>query len=1255
MMTPRIMKYNPAFLTSDELIASFVVRHADLELTLETIRHNTGDSTQHILIIGPRGVGKTTLVLRAVAEVRRDVKLKGRWFPIVFGEDSYEVCSPGEFWLEALFHLGEQTQSEKWRRVYRELKLEQDEIRLRERALAQLMDFADEQNKRILLVVENLNIILGEQIDGNDAWVLRHTLQNEPRLMLLGTATSRFKEIHNYGKAMYELLKIHDLEPLNTDDCRAMWRAITGEELSEARVRPIKILTGGNPRLLSIIANFAARISLRELMLDLTQLVDEHTEYFKSHLEGLPSLERKVFVALVDMWDPLTAREVARAARVSVNKTSSLLNRLTSRGAVVVFETQGRKKLYQVAERMYNIYHLMRRRGGPSSRIGAVVNFMIHFYESDLLVHAVTSVANEACKLDSDQRQDHYQFYETILQKSPSTELQETILRATPEQFFENPDVPSTIKESLNRVRLAPAKSASLEKDVEVIAPTKPLDAASWIARRDQLRGSAVQLQEAEAAYRKAIELDPNYTWAWVQLGGLMQNLGRFQEAEAAYRKAIELDPSYTWAWVQLGGLTEKLERFQEAEDAYRKAIELDPNDNWAWVQLGGLLHERLERFEEAEAAYRKALELKPHNAWAWSQLGQLLHEKLERFEEAEDAYRKAVELDPGHDWMWAQLGRLLHEKLERFQEAEAAYRKAVELDPGYVWVWALLGLLLHEKLERFEEAEVAYRKAIESDPNYYWAWGKLGHLLHEKFERFEEAEAAYRKAIELKPDYIWAWAQLGRLLHEKLERYPEAEAAYRKAIELNPNYNWAWVQLGELMGRLEHFEEAEAAYREAIELDPNYNWVWVQLGELLHEKLERFQEAEVAYRKAVELSPGFLWAWAKLGKLLHEKLEHFEEAEAAYRKAIELYPDYTWAWAQLGQLLHEKLERFQEAEAAYRKAIKLDPNYNWARVQLGDLLEKLEHFDEAEAAYRKAIELDPNYNWAWVQLGGLMEKLEHFDEAEAAYRKATELDPNYHWAWIQLGDLMEKLEHFEEAEAAYHKAIELDPGDAWTWVQLGQFLQEVERFEEAEAAYRKAVELDPGDTWARVNLGRLLHEKLERFVEAEAAYRQAIELDPGYNWARVNLGQLLHEKLERFDEAEAAYRKAIELDPSYNWAWAQLGRLMHDLGSIGQWQQAIEIASWSLAHKARPHSYVGQLTDFFIGAAASGYAKDILTLLENDPSPSILEPLVAGLQIFLGEEPVIAQEILEVGRDVAKRIEVRKQQTPPASAEAEG
>ncbi|MBI5119327.1 SUMF1/EgtB/PvdO family nonheme iron enzyme [Candidatus Poribacteria bacterium] len=380
-MATRVMKYNPAFLSAEELTRLFVARHMDLHLILETISQNTGQSNQHVIIIGARGTGKTTLALRVAAEIKEKTGLREKWYPLIFSEESYNVHSAGELWLEALFHLAKQTGVEGWERTYRELVNESDEDRLRHRALAQLMDFADEQGKRILLVVENLNMLLGEQMSDDDAWVLRHTLQNEPRLMLLGTAVSRFEEIESSGKAMYQMFKIHELQPLNIEECSALWKAMTGEEPIDQYVRPIQILTGGNARLVAVFSTLAARTSFPELMKDIAQLVDDHTEYFKGHLDGLPAIERRVFVALADLWDPATAREVATAARIEINKASSFLNRLVERGMVEAARQKGKKKWYQVTERMYNIYHLMRRRGQPSGRLEAVVRFMSAFYD----------------------------------------------------------------------------------------------------------------------------------------------------------------------------------------------------------------------------------------------------------------------------------------------------------------------------------------------------------------------------------------------------------------------------------------------------------------------------------------------------------------------------------------------------------------------------------------------------------------------------------------------------------------------------------------------------------------------------------------------------------------------------------------------------------------------------------------------------------------------------------------------------------
>jgi len=429
-MGKRIVKYNPAFLSKEELVQSFVVRHAELGMITQVIRENVTNSNQHVLVIGPRGIGKTMLVLRAVEEVRREEDLNKCWYPLVFSEESYRVTSPGEFWLEALFHLGQQTGDNRWKQTYKELSNEQDENRLRERALGQLMDFADSQGKRILLVVENFNMLLGEQIANNDGWALRHTLLNEPRIMLLATATSRFEGIENCDKPMFDLFRTIELGPLEEGECRTLWASITGNEPTDERVRPIQILTGGNPRLLSIISGFASQLSLKKLMGDLMQLVDEHTEYFKSHLDGLPATERKVYLGLAELWDPSTARQVADATRLDVNKTSSLLRRLMERGAVLLANGQKRTKMYQVAERMYNIYYLMRRRGAPSRRVRALVNFLVGFYSQEELVTLTQRIAQEACALEPALRKDHYFAFQEIVRRIQNEELRGIVVRS---------------------------------------------------------------------------------------------------------------------------------------------------------------------------------------------------------------------------------------------------------------------------------------------------------------------------------------------------------------------------------------------------------------------------------------------------------------------------------------------------------------------------------------------------------------------------------------------------------------------------------------------------------------------------------------------------------------------------------------------------------------------------------------------------------------------------------------------------------
>ena len=398
-------KYNPGFLTDDELVASYCVRTKEFELLVEVLRECTGASNPHQIVIGPRGSGKTCLLLRVAAEVGRDAALESRLFPIVFAEESYEVATAGEFWLECLTTLaaqaprGEDTPDLK--RTAAELRTIRDDQALSDRCLGVLLDFADREDKRLVLIVENLNMLFGDMADPKAGWRLRKILQTEPRIIVFASATSRFAEIDNPDRALYDLFRVRTLRALDRDQCAVLWESVSGRHPATETIRSLEILTGGSPRLISIVARFGAGLSFRDLMSDLFDLVDEHTEYFKSHIESLPAQERRVYLALATLWKPATTREIADHARLQTSTCSAQLARLGDRGVVQVAGGSARRKQYYLTERLYNIYYLLRRRRGPDRLVEALIHFMESFYSSAELRNISDEVISRFGKCDS--------------------------------------------------------------------------------------------------------------------------------------------------------------------------------------------------------------------------------------------------------------------------------------------------------------------------------------------------------------------------------------------------------------------------------------------------------------------------------------------------------------------------------------------------------------------------------------------------------------------------------------------------------------------------------------------------------------------------------------------------------------------------------------------------------------------------------------------------------------------------------------
>jgi hypothetical protein len=376
-VTPKT--YNPGFLADDELVARFVVRHHELDTIADVLRHNTGPSNQHVLAIGPRGFGKSTLVLRAAAAIRRDPALARRWWPVVFAEDSYEISSAGEFWLQALLHLGDALDDPKIRALHAELRRERDDRRLATRALGALLDVADARDQRLLLVVENLDQVF-DQLPESDAWDLRRALQHDRRLMLLATAVQRFDGIDRPNQAMFDLFRRIELPPLDARECDRVWTSVTGARLGVRRAKAVRILCGGNPRLVAVLARSSRGRDLRTLHDVVEDLIDDQTGHFQSSIASLSGQSRRVFLAVAELWHPSTARAIAEAARLDVNATSANLQRLVKGGRVTIARSQGKNHYYQSSDPLYGIYWRLRRRGAAEPRVRSLLDVVGYLF-----------------------------------------------------------------------------------------------------------------------------------------------------------------------------------------------------------------------------------------------------------------------------------------------------------------------------------------------------------------------------------------------------------------------------------------------------------------------------------------------------------------------------------------------------------------------------------------------------------------------------------------------------------------------------------------------------------------------------------------------------------------------------------------------------------------------------------------------------------------------------------------------------------
>lgn len=714
--------YNPDLLAKHELLRLFVARRPLLERIVRDLRDETEGVPQHHLLVGRRGMGKTTLLRRLRHAIEDDNELDARWVALTFPEEQYNVAALSDFWLNCVDALADALEARGRRENLAEIDEQVAEIAglshegdRRARALSLLLRLADGVARRLVLLVDNLDLVFS-RVDQDD-WAIREVLSREPRLLLIGATSHALESSFRYDKAFYDFFRIHQLDGLDEAQTFQVMRhlaEVTGQprvldviDREPGRIQTLRLLAGGNPRTLVLLFNLLAQGTEGDARSDLERLLDQVTPLYKHRFEQLPAQAQRVVDALALGWDPMTARALADRLRLEVNLVSAQLNRLVKQGIIEKTRLPGNAKVgFQIAERFFNIWYLMR----ASRRMRRRLMFLVKFLELFFPQESLRAQATRRLRAGGDSEDADYGFALALatrdggLRHALETHSLRVVLADPREELraildLDGDDQPLAMRAERIQALMEAERAVLAKRDWpegldgpqfwQLFGGSLILSAAEKrdiSGRLDQLTDAQLvrmrEIFEEEYGYlsggsaavvllRAAVQdgyVDSELATDDIESVGaltgsgsvsaylyfrsavnLKSNSGRFEEAEAAYRRAIEHDPEYAYPWNGLGALLQyRLGRFDEAEAAYRRAIELDPKQGAPWHNLGNLLQYRLGRFDEAGAAFERACALEPNDPTILNGRAWWLYTSKRELETAEQLAQKAVDVEPG-------------------------------------------------------------------------------------------------------------------------------------------------------------------------------------------------------------------------------------------------------------------------------------------------------------------------------------------------------------------------------------------------------------------------------------------------------------------------------------------------------------------------------------------------------------------------------------------------------------------------------
>ncbi|MDC0708220.1 tetratricopeptide repeat protein [Stigmatella sp. ncwal1] len=528
-------------------------------------------------------------------------------------------------------------------------------------------------------------------------------------------------------------------------------------------------------------------------------------------------------------------------------------------------------------------------------------------------------------------------------------------------------------KERLGRMFLRSGNVAGAEKQALALVKLEGTPAAHLLL--GDVRLAQKQPKEAEAEFRKVLELAPGVVAAQIAVGKALQAQGRNEEAIKYLEAALETDGGNLELWASLGSVNRRAGRFQRAVEVHRRLVELAPQQALGHVLLGAD-HFATGQWDQAIEDYSNALRVEPNHPGAQQWLAQSLAHRARgradsnRLDDAVRDLRRAYDLERSAA-MARRLGAALLEQ-RAFAQARPVLEQGVTLE-GATWRehWLLGYAHLGEG-----NAEAALRAFVQAEKRTE--------------EPSELADVSVGAAL--------AEVELGRV-DDAVERLSEPGPS--KAARQLAEANLPLMLLRRALTRLESADVENA--RKDVELTEKFNLakqpelakLALLTKALVQTEQGRFAEATPLLKRALTPTP----AWADANtRFLAEAYVLYRKGQVPFaRKALAAASKKPSSWqakwiASLSNSLH-RLEgerayatgNFKLAEKAFKAALAgaqedAALQHNLACVNYGK-----RKFPDAVAVWHK---LETSVPMASFNLGIEAQRRNDIPEAVESYRR---------------------------------------------------------------------------------------------------------------------------------------------------------------------------------------------------------------------------------------------------------------------------